>query len=67
VLNCLTWTAYAWWDNDVYLLIPNIFGLVLGIAQCALMVLYPNVAATPKSVADEPELLSEDRVAQMEA
>jgi solute carrier family 50 protein (sugar transporter) len=43
VLNCITWTCYAAYIGDIYLLVPNAVGLVLGIIQCFLMLMYPAV------------------------
>ncbi len=45
VLNCITWTCYAAYIGDIYLLVPNAVGLLLGIIQCILMLMYPAVQA----------------------
>jgi solute carrier family 50 protein (sugar transporter) len=41
VLNCLTWTFYSLFIADWYLFVPNLVGLVLGLVQCALMLIFP--------------------------
>mmetsp|Transcript_12207 Transcript_12207/g.30639 ORF Transcript_12207/g.30639 Transcript_12207/m.30639 type:complete len:251 (+) Transcript_12207:200-952(+) len=61
VLNCVTWVAYSLYISDTYLLVPNLFGLVLGLVQCALMVWFP-ARKTPsmKQSDSDPSLLSND-------
>jgi len=41
VLNCITWTFYSLFISDWYLFVPNLVGLVLGLIQCALMLIFP--------------------------
>jgi solute carrier family 50 protein (sugar transporter) len=48
VLNCIVWVSYGLATNDIYLATPNFVGLLLGLAQVSLILLYP-----PKPVALE--------------
>mmetsp|Transcript_20295 Transcript_20295/g.46112 ORF Transcript_20295/g.46112 Transcript_20295/m.46112 type:complete len:238 (-) Transcript_20295:90-803(-) len=45
VVNCTMWTTYGLAINDIFLLIPNALGLVLGLMQCALLFLYRGAKA----------------------
>ncbi len=40
VLNCVTWFAYGLAISDVYIALPNFVGLLLGLAQVVLILLY---------------------------
>jgi solute carrier family 50 protein (sugar transporter) len=40
VLNCATWCAYGLAISDVYIALPNFVGLLLGIAQVVLILMY---------------------------
>uniref|UniRef100_A0A7S0VVN7 Sugar transporter SWEET1 n=1 Tax=Hemiselmis tepida TaxID=464990 RepID=A0A7S0VVN7_9CRYP len=59
VLNCFTWVAYSVYIHDMYLIIPNVFGLALGVVQCALMVVFPAKPLLKLSSSD-PNLLAND-------
>lgn len=52
VLNCATWTVYAAFIHDMYLLVPNVFGLALGIVQVLLMVIFPAGSPDTPLLAD---------------
>ena len=45
VLNCGTWTAYGIAIGDIWVWAPNGCGLVLGLVQALLKLIYPEVAA----------------------
>jgi len=55
VLNCFTWAASALFINDIYLLVPNVFGLALGIIQVVLMVSYPAIKADAPLLAESDD------------
>mmetsp|Transcript_517 Transcript_517/g.1241 ORF Transcript_517/g.1241 Transcript_517/m.1241 type:complete len:252 (-) Transcript_517:181-936(-) len=63
VLNCITWVAYSFYIHDMFLLVPNLFGLCLGVVQCALMVVFPAKPFLKQSDSD-PSLLSHDALNQ---
>lgn len=60
VLNCITWTAYSMYIHDFYLLVPNIVGLVLGLVQCLLMLIFPIKKSSLK-VDEDPNPNAPDR------
>ena len=59
VLNCVTWFAYGLAISDVYIALPNFVGLLLGLAQVVLILMYR--AAPPAeqllSAAQDPSSL----------
>lgn len=57
VFNCFIWCTYALFIHDVYLLVPNVFGLALGIAQVFLMILYPAVKSESALLDDQEQPL----------
>lgn len=55
VLNCATWTAYAAYTADFYLMVPNSIGLFFGIIQVILMCVYPATLSAEKAGAVQLE------------
>mmetsp|Transcript_35575 Transcript_35575/g.69681 ORF Transcript_35575/g.69681 Transcript_35575/m.69681 type:complete len:245 (+) Transcript_35575:218-952(+) len=66
VFNCIVWVSYALYIHDNYLLVPNLVGLVLGVIQVFLMVIYP-ATVIPKASDGEPPLLDGDVLSQQPA
>jgi solute carrier family 50 (sugar transporter) len=44
VLNCVVWVAYGTATNDLYVAMPNVAGLILGIVQMVLILRYPAIS-----------------------
>jgi len=43
VANCALWTTYGWFAvRDVFVWGPNLTGLLLGLAQLALKIAFPD-------------------------
>ena len=45
VANCATWTGYGFAIGDLWVWGPNLTGLILGLLQLALKLVYPAKAA----------------------
>jgi len=63
VANCLLWMVYGMAIGDVFVWLPNIAGLVLGLVQCALLALYPdqNGGSLLSSIGTEGDVMLEDK------
>lgn len=57
VSNCALWTVYGVGVGDVWVVSPNVTGLLLGLVQAALLALYPSRA---RETPDEKEGILED-------
>ena len=56
VVNCIVWSAYSLYIGDIYIGIPNILGLILGLIQCSLMIIFPSKKPTAECAEyDNPE------------
>jgi uncharacterized protein with PQ loop repeat len=44
VLNCMVWVSYGLATNDIYVTMPNVAGLILGLAQMFLILRYPAIS-----------------------
>ncbi len=55
VLNCVTWFAYGLAISDVYIALPNFVGLVLGLAQIALILIYRAAPAEEQLLSAGPD------------
>ena len=55
VVNCIVWSAYSLYIGDIYIGIPNILGLILGVIQCSLMVIFPSKKPTAEAESAEYE------------
>ena len=55
VVNCIVWSAYSLYIGDIYIGIPNILGLILGVIQCSLMVIFPSKKPTAEAESAESE------------
>ncbi|CAI5483474.1 unnamed protein product [Closterium sp. Yama58-4] len=63
-LNCLVWSAYATYTMDIYMIIPNGAGIVLGLAQLILYGIYSRSDKTGAGlVADSEKQMSRKAVA----